>query len=637
MDKKTILKQTLGDKLFNDILNFYSKIFEPERYDLIIFIARKSWCLYKSFEFLIGDGCIKNNVTNDKMIAPWLASHNKPKNIAVVDDTLITGASIRDCIKRLHRHYNIESDSVTVHVYTVCRPIKKADLLDENNHFTLGNELYANWEYDNIYFNEFDVKRFSRIFIKTIHAVGIPYVAHIPAFTLSIKSLIGKLFKTFPTHINLFTSIVDSLQEWDFKDITTDEQKDVNVYAFCLFPPQYVELDGRPTPEIEIFTALRFYVNFNLNTVLFVPYTTFKSQNANNDIRNVLPDILKSLCDKYSDKDGNDNNCVGQRSAHRLLKYVSSYKLGKYFLTDIIKTEEYKIESHGGLSQSIEWFNNLNNLSLNLSWDFIRDNVAVLDNDVRNNINNNDVNAKFFNLLESEKSTFEDYGSFHYLSCVFNEILKYINDKKKMGESHKFYGIPMELIYEYVMNTFGISKNDFYATILKLGDSGIAMTHVVCPSVLDNSTQRIIGTALLAGELATESTDLFSHSFAWMLNYMQTNKCYSKCVKDIIVKYVENHQKTVGISAKKAQSLLENYYPNTIPYTTYSLKEIQQDASEDTKFFIELAFMNEMFVMEYPSEKHGDIDVYKDFAQKLRNTNKLLCYEAVDFILTKED
>ena len=498
-----------GQEMFDEILAFFEEVFDElieGRLDLVVFMARKAWCLYNAFEpFLYRDGFSglswnhtldefeekKRFITNDTMLAPTL---NDPKimtvarenvKIAVVDDTCVKGGAIRKCVRRLIDRFGVDSKNIQVYFY-VChedainRGDIEFDITSEVPLIRLKNDTEVGWgrketpDKLGILRPINNIKSYSGKFVEIFHISSTPYVALSCGFLFDLAwagGVMGSLDGDPSRYLTQDDLIGDykNPEIFSFHNITCSAMYKNNIEAFVLFPN---ELSGRKTymPSFlaggNTVKAIRFYVNRPLGKLLLVPYVYVEPVKANRGIANQFP-VCKELFDEYA---GALDKSVyeGEMAAYRILCCGASYLLGRRFIDKLIEKTEHTDEimcsviPMSGLRSSDyhEWLTgNMAEKGYSRLLDIVNDNKL-------------------------EKLGFEDMCDEGEFEMVFDETFR---DFKK--ETDYFYntsftlfdrlngkiklGIPIKAFWNALKAKFKeLSREKFTATMLFLHDAG---------------------------------------------------------------------------------------------------------------------------------------------------------------------
>jgi len=233
-----------GAVLLNELLGFCRLVVKSildNEYDLVVFMARKSWCFFKVLLPQLRlwneiteeeEEKIWRHVTHDGMLVAYFNEFEKntaqlcdtldgritvtPGNlrIAVVDDTCVMGTSLTRCIRRLVQCFGVTASNIVLYAFAVLdtKWLRHALPPDNRDKDSSGNRpdfrirknddiSYTSANPDDFhvvkwcarkesFINETDrniVHTLSRRFVEAIVASAVPYTAFTPAFELTYE------------------------------------------------------------------------------------------------------------------------------------------------------------------------------------------------------------------------------------------------------------------------------------------------------------------------------------------------------------------------------------------------------------------------------------------------------------------
>jgi hypothetical protein len=524
--------------LYEDMRNFYLRAINQENPDLIVTMARKSWCMgHVLAEFESNNA----NIIHDKVLTPWFndnpESNRSEMKVALLDDTYLFGRAVDDCIRRLVHCYEIKPENITLYVYAMqdteknrkkvksfCDKLKRPSYTVkyiENK----GGDYDVCWggSEDTFQSEEF-VRACSQKFVEAIHASGEPYLATSPAFILSyneIRQILGDIdlndkATLFQSHLNK-KSDFSNPEKYVFQNITTQQMHQWNIEAFMLTPKETVleKYTWIPNENIKAFQALRFYIYRRLGRAILTPYVSFKAFSINTDLSAMYPNDIQYL---FNEQTNVWSNREGQIAAHRLLRYAISYIWGKNILRSNFDITEFsdRMASKGGIC-STKYFCWLDNKrvydDLKRIWALLSESGHVI-NDVAPH--NDDL--KIFNEAFEEEFTDEPVNYAKSLSSLFRKIL----EKERAQENDiAFRGITVKYLKKRLSERFCIDDYIISAAVTMMCDDGAAITRVIQHGEGDNA---VIGTFLVVGEQSCHSLYNTRPSYAFFLKQLMRDE-----------------------------------------------------------------------------------------------------------------
>jgi hypothetical protein len=531
-----------GFSLFEEIRSFYTNVVNGmhvgDKPDLIVCMARKSWCLLNAFintEMLDLAGI---DLIHDKMLTPWF-NENKSRSlntlkVALIDDTYLTGRAVDDCIRRLVYCYGVLPKNITLCVYAMQDKGKNFDnrkkISFDKEGITgsvykvrviknKGGNFWVRWGgRKDGFFSEKEVRAFSLRFVEAIHACSEPYVANIPAYRFDFSEIQDVLnFKLGEPGACIeqrdLPGLLSDPNNFIFHNITTQQMYQWDVEAFMLMPHTNSSnkfVDWLPNESNALsFCSLRFYINRKAHTLLFVPYISLKACKLTSDLSNMFPDDIKFLLSESST--GNWDDLEGQMTAHRLLRYATSYVWGKHILSTYfgVSNTRYKgsVTTGGILSYVFtEWLNNENRIysELRSIYMFFSNPGNVIED-----VKMSGKDTKLFN--DAFKKVFtmnnEQIDCYKSSLALFREMME---EERRKNEAVAFKGVPIKLFAERLEKLFSFTKDVVSAAIFMLCDVGAAVTQVY-------QRGRVVGTYLVNGEQSCHSIYNICVSYSFFL------------------------------------------------------------------------------------------------------------------------
>lgn len=205
-NQKTFLEQF--DQPIRKYIIEYCKKISEKKYDVYILLARKAACFLTTLEEL---GFIRLNgiVVSDRILdynTEWLAG----KNVAIIDDTIISGTSIRKIIERLKQ---INVSSISVHAFCINDYWYVNDILQDENC------IYLTPPYMRV--DHASSIRFCRQIVEALSIIPRPYNIDFPVYE------IGKISRRH------YSTIIED-KNWKVVDTATLLQKEYNVECASL-------------------------------------------------------------------------------------------------------------------------------------------------------------------------------------------------------------------------------------------------------------------------------------------------------------------------------------------------------------------------------------------------------------------
>jgi hypothetical protein len=645
-DREDRLRKILENDLYEELYEFYETIFraagKSDRENcLVVFRARRSWVLCQIFAPLIAsklnvDVAWKNglpaNFVHDNMLSSWcLCRQNaSPESVLIVDDTLLTGNGMRAFIERLHKNYNIDPNTIQIAVFRARINTAETKWYDENGDFRMndGTTIPCECGVNNRVYKEEVVKHCSRLFIEAIRAVGMPYVANIAAFAFRYDKKISDAINR-----------LDPSNGWIKKDLSLSNAMNIDKEreAFVLFPDPRIGLYARPSKDVELFTALRFYVDNSKQLVTFIPYSSINTVSIDLDIRKAIPKQLFNECRTLFDYDiQNDSECENQQQTYRILKYVSSYLIGKDFMEcylGISKTD-YTVISYGGLHYAEDLFQLLErDEQWNWSdiWKHIHDHLFKDVEEPNNTQNESELEAKFDDEIKNENDIYQNSliakqpnALTKYIFRVYHKISKYTRDKHLSSK-----GILIEKLSEKLGSIIvSLDNFDFLSAILELGDFGGVITNIR----LYRRNGRIvaIGTEAVCGEASVNSVAIIYPQLAWGMEQIRVSNLITSAevdiLRDIILKYLDsNDTDEAPLFGHETHRIVERLFTlmkedpgNAVSPTLYLPLE---DQRKDEIFYTNLVYWFESFKYNMTEGQESSIEAFLKYI-KANNEGK---------------
>jgi len=403
--------------------------------DYIVFMARKSYCLYKvllnsslrpSQKIIASDRIFELNI-------PLL----KNKKIALIDDTLIIGTTLAEVKCELEKRYQAK---VSIHVFAVDGENWVKEIVKPDKIFLI--------------MKNHELMTFCTSIVKALYVSAMPYIVDFP---------ISKKKKLKIEQLDIILSNV----KYNSFDLTNDLQKENNVRYYTLIPEQFSDFLHDNLYEIIQILKIRLFVELSSDHLFLtiVPIVTLKSISADS-LHILFSDLLKDIrCNSPISIDEISDLFSDDKSKFRLLQYLLSCKLLMIFINDNVPLidEEFKIifeksetVAHFGIS-NYELINNLELTSSNLfkpesNYSIITgkrlpDKIISIANEFFNEINQEidtavDLFTKFTEIFikffdKREKNFREDAKKYGKRILTDNSIIS--KDRLKIG-------LPLEII-----------------------------------------------------------------------------------------------------------------------------------------------------------------------------------------------
>lgn len=182
-DKKTILKKALGVKLFQSIYNFF-QIIEEQDADVIVYISKKCYTLYREFAELLEP--VGNKLHCSDIMILDVAAQYCGKKVLLVDDVLIHGRTLNG-LKEL-----LEEQGCIVELYAFAINTAPPALPETDDEYEESSraDLVAQVNIKDIvkyYYkcNAYEWKKISDLIVHSFWATNTPYCADLPAIILT--------------------------------------------------------------------------------------------------------------------------------------------------------------------------------------------------------------------------------------------------------------------------------------------------------------------------------------------------------------------------------------------------------------------------------------------------------------------
>lgn len=287
--------------------------------DVLVFMARKSYCLYK---ILLQAGAPKPNacIVSDRILDMDL-SRLAGKRIALIDDTLIVGTTLARTKRAIESNVGA---AVTVHTFCVDREWHCKDLIVPDS---VGIEMENG-----------RVLSFCAAEVRALSLAPRPYMVDFP-LTRTVR--IGKLDSPA-----LLSSV-----EWDCYHLSTEmqERNDVRVFTFCPTQPILDELSrgiGDDVMSCIDIAKVRGYgrLRDDALAIQLVPMVTLKPLRAD-DVDALFHMLLDRLsAHSFVDLSAIRNYACSHRAKQRLAQYFLSAALGQRFVVSVGATISRSIE-----------------------------------------------------------------------------------------------------------------------------------------------------------------------------------------------------------------------------------------------------------------------------------------------------
>jgi len=580
---KEILNRDLNKPIFDKVFEFYRQLINKNP-DLIVFMSRKSWCVFHLFlPLLENEGIVvdRKKLTHDRMVQPWFAElyekdqyrHSQIK-VFVVDDTLQTGRALDDCVRRLVTVYKVDTKNLTVAVFAMTddkHGYNRQRIDASKTLYTVSKSdtrkmdtLEVKWYGGDAFCDKKDVSLFSSLFVEALHACSEPYVGYIPAFRLPIDVVQKKLGAYRGKDVKLGASTISVpgyLEQDDLKtpfsdpakvgyyNITNQQmwQHDIEAFYFSL---SVLDFDDKEylsllLPEYAIsIAALRFYLNRKTGIALIVPYLSLKDCHANADIAKEFPDKLRPLVrEMCSTKEWEEYE--GRLAAYRLIRYAAGYLWGKYVFKQWFgcDVKEKNIMSTGGICSKIffDWLDSPSAIQdLTHIWTFFSpekgniakqmemDNKKSLEDIIRLDLPKDD--ADFSKIICRGLSVSDPVDYLGTLSMLFRSILdrecEMLNEYAKMNSENNvlpeaFHGFPIHAFFALLLLKFPQLKTR--KNVLT------TVTLMLCDMGIAvtqlHQHEGIIGTVLYSGEQSCHALAYIAPEYAHFLSELPEMLC----------------------------------------------------------------------------------------------------------------
>jgi hypothetical protein len=642
-DREQILRRVLGDELFNEMKKFFESIYHMAEEQgvskcLVVCMARRSWVLCQMFAPLVGnygslsmtDGIdLPENIIHDRMLSAWFSYHSEAnlESVYIVDDTLLYGTGIRNCIRRLSDNFSIKRSLIRIKVFRARIGNNEHKWYDKEGKFVFEQgEASIPCEcgmYNRVYKEEV-VRNCSTLFVKAIHAVGMPYVAYIPAFIFRLNDKVLNELQRYETD-----------EAWSKRDISLSEHMKIGGEreAFSLFPPTDAKLSARPSEDVELVTALRFYVDKDKKLVTFVPYSAIQAVLIEQDIRCDFPEPLRIASKLLVDYDiHQDKGWEGQQQTYRILKYVSSFLIGRDFMEQYLhlSKDEYEVISCGGMHYAKDLFQILiNDAPWNWSdiWNVVRKNQLQEELYTERP----ELDARFALELDIEKDICQvnqkvckESALFNYFIRVYHKISRYAFHKGLPS-----YGIQIDRLYEKSKNVILkiADRFDYYAAILRLGDYGGVITHV--STCVRNGEVVAVGTSAVSGEASVNSIAVIYPELAWAMEKIREfdllNEDDIGTLSKIIVRYIDsNHEGEASCFGSYTQRIIERFFTllknDRESAVSPDLILPREQPSEAAVFFTNLVYWYEGYQYDVLEEQERSIVSFREYIEEENKT-----------------
>jgi hypothetical protein len=342
-----------------------------------IILARKAYALFSVFLSVEKETFIQyaDRVVHDRAFGEWLSVNKEKINkIRVVDDTLLHGNALRNCLEML-RARGYDNDKVAAYIFAINEQLADRKfvrninvskekqrtllLLKEGKAVTKGaniseDKLYTG-ELCNCYDGCFDEsssdaastykvyynrkverkesRRLARQFVEAIHASSNPYIANMPVYSLDFTQAANLLFdkSVFPDKKDLYTTVFrhELVSKISYSLNSAFESGEMHgVHSLCsVLNAEYFNAKYEQAPMV------RIYANYVLEKVLIIPCSLFKSYTSSILHFNDFPEsIRKYLHDDSSKIIMQDNH----KTLLRILHYGRAMEIMEFLFGDIL-------------------------------------------------------------------------------------------------------------------------------------------------------------------------------------------------------------------------------------------------------------------------------------------------------------
>lgn len=486
------LIDTLTISLYEELVIFFNSILVSDS-DYIVFIARKSYALFKAFEPLL---CHDHGkvIFHDKLIALYIDEIQNDRKILIVDDTFIYGRGICSTIQSLINDFKIMPEKITFAVFVANELRLKAgsdvlNVIDDDTDFVrFVNSKNIALLPNTIFCDLSIIRGFSADFLKAIHAVSIPYVDYISAFWADYDGNNKAIIDTIISNKSVLKK--GKKGKYQYANIMSPLLEKLEIFAFC------IEI---PLASKELFSYVRVYVNQRMKKITVVPHIIFPAiKNIGTCYENAKP--LFPLPDISADIPKGQDSLIKDRVLH----YVTSCTLGKYFseLTGLV------IEPVSQGPRSDDIIKNIMQCESRKPKAIFEAISPVINSSITDSNKNEQIIVDSFKMAGNENT---DSNIFRILSWF---LLVGIN--KDASSEPKSEGILISYLVEKIREKVGGRPKEtnakIYRAITRLCDLGRAVTQVA--SVEDGT----IACFVQYGEQAVQGiTDCYMGSFAFCI------------------------------------------------------------------------------------------------------------------------
>ncbi|MDR3168063.1 MAG: phosphoribosyltransferase [Treponema sp.] len=400
LSKLDILLNQFPVEIADSLIEFVKYISELED-DIIVFMARKSYCLYQvllDVAFVPTQKIIASDRIFDLEL-PFL----KDKRIALIDDTLIIGTTLSKTKQELETRYNAK---VSVHVFCVDRE-------NWNKNLIIPDKIFLSMEHQ-------ELLSFCTSIIKAFYVSARPYITDFP------------VLKKKRIEVDKLDNIITSLN-YRCCDYSNELQEENNIRYFTLIPLKLRKFfNDNIIGIIDIF-KLRLFSKQSGDCIYLtvIPIITIKSLSFDN-LNKLFLCFLSDVESHTSIPVENIKKLfVKEEAKLKIIQYLLSCKLLSEFIKDASKMIDDEIKLIFDRSETLAhfgiWnFDLINDLELNSiklfqsgnGYEHI--NHAALTEDVLNLAN------EFFNEINNELNLDSD------LSSKFAEIFTmFFNNREK--------------------------------------------------------------------------------------------------------------------------------------------------------------------------------------------------------------
>lgn len=330
------IKNIFGEKYYDVVTNYISMIQEAiNKYDVVIFMARKAYCFYKA---LLSIDVIKNNsncIITSSRAATFNTSYLDGKNTVIIEDVIVQGLSL--------------SEILNLPWISSARPTIIAASCSKEYYNCFGEKYNNNFISADPYMNDKELLEFATLISNFIVCQMIPYNIDYPIYEF---------------HYDNYAKLFNDLSQFGYCSIS----KLLN-YNKPYIEEGIIHINGSSFSSSPLLTNLvskntitkiRIYINKVKSICIFVPIAILPELNTQE-----LIDLFEEINSNYIKEELNN---VGQnlyKNLYKILQFSVSLSFGNCFIE---KADFVSYAISNTHTESIIFPSNYKQLYINGKW-----------------------------------------------------------------------------------------------------------------------------------------------------------------------------------------------------------------------------------------------------------------------------